>query len=108
MGTFAPPTLLAQAVRLQWNSDDFDLSVTNAPGPDEPRYIAGSRVLEVRPVMPLGVGNSLSVAAVSYDGDVSVGLTADPQRIPDLDALRASIAVSFAGLASGTQPRRAA
>ncbi|MEA2170759.1 MAG: diacylglycerol O-acyltransferase / wax synthase [Solirubrobacteraceae bacterium] len=108
MGTFAPPTLLAQAARLQWNAPAFDVSVTNAPGPAEPRYCGGSEILEVRPIMPLGVGRSLSVAAVSYNGTVSIGLTADPGRIPDLDDLAAAMAAGFERLRIGKRKRRAA
>jgi WS/DGAT/MGAT family acyltransferase len=108
IGTFAPPTLMAQAARLQCDSPAFDLSFTNAPGPAEVRYCIGAEVLEVRPIMPLAPGRSLSVAAVSYNGGVSIGLTADPQRIPDLDDLAEAITQGFAELAARRGLRRAA
>jgi hypothetical protein len=68
----------------------------------------GCEVLEVRPVMPLAPGRSLSIAVVSYNGAVSIGLTADPQRIPDVDALALAVAEGFAGLAERPRLRRAA
>jgi hypothetical protein len=99
---------MAQAARLQCDSPAFDLSFTNAPGPAEVRYCIGAEVLEVRPIMPLAPGRSLSVAAVSYNGGVSIGLTADPQRIPDLDDLAEAITQGFAELAARRGLRRAA
>jgi WS/DGAT/MGAT family acyltransferase len=98
LGTFAAPTLLAQAARLHWQASLFDVWVTNVPGPAEPRYCCGRRILEVRPVMPLPPGHTISIAAMSYEDGLVVGLTTDPRTVPDADELAAAIDAGFAGL----------
>ena len=41
---FAPPTMLAQASRLNFSTRLFNLIVTNVPGPQFPLYVAGRRM----------------------------------------------------------------
>ncbi|MDQ3320211.1 MAG: wax ester/triacylglycerol synthase family O-acyltransferase, partial [Actinomycetota bacterium] len=43
---FAPPTLLAQASRLNFSTRLFNLIVTNVPGPQFPLYLLGRELLE--------------------------------------------------------------
>ena len=52
---FAPPTLHALGARAARGLSRrlFNLVVTNVPGPQLPLYAAGSRMLEVFPVVPL-------------------------------------------------------
>ena len=40
---FAPPTLLAQASRVNFSTRLFNLIVTNVPGPQIPLYVLGRR-----------------------------------------------------------------
>ena len=40
---FAPPTLLAQASRINFSTRLFNLIVTNVPGPQIPLYVLGPR-----------------------------------------------------------------
>ena len=47
---FAPPTLLAQASRLNFTTRLFNLLVTNVPGPQIPLYVLGRELEEVFPV----------------------------------------------------------
>ena len=65
----------------------FNLLVTNAPGPQQPRYLAGARLLEAYPVSPLSKGQALSIGVTSYDGQMFVGLFGDRDAMPDLDVL---------------------
>lgn len=39
---FAPPTLLAQASRINFSTRLFNLIVTNVPGPQIPLYVLGA------------------------------------------------------------------
>jgi WS/DGAT/MGAT family acyltransferase len=57
----------------------------NIPGPRAPLFLAGSRVLEVVPILPLIGRVSLGVGAISYAGAFTIGVTADRERFPDLD-----------------------
>ena len=86
---FAPPTLHAAGARLAAGLSHrmFNLLVTNAPGPQQPRYLAGARLLEAYPVAPLSKGQALSIGVTSYDGTVYFGLFGDRDAMPDLDVL---------------------
>ena len=50
---FAPPTILAQAARLQARQRFFNLVVTNVPGPQFPLYLLGRRLRALYPMVPL-------------------------------------------------------
>ncbi|MGY1775281.1 wax ester/triacylglycerol synthase family O-acyltransferase [Geodermatophilus sp. SYSU D00804] len=86
---FAPPTLHALGARAARGLSRrmFNLVVTNVPGPQVPLYAAGSRMLEVFPVVPLVGGQGLAVGMTSYDGHVYVGLNADRDGVVDVDVL---------------------
>ncbi|SFO93192.1 Diacylglycerol O-acyltransferase [Geodermatophilus dictyosporus] len=86
---FAPPTLHAVGARAARGLSRrlFSLVVTNVPGPQQPLYAAGARMLEVFPVVPLLGGQGLAVGMTSYDGHVYVGLNADRDGVGDVDVL---------------------
>jgi diacylglycerol O-acyltransferase / wax synthase len=86
---FAPPTLHALGVRAARGLSRrlFNLVVTNVPGPQVPLYAAGSRMLEVFPVVPLVRGQGLSIGITSYDGRVYFGLNADADAVGDVELL---------------------
>ena len=77
---FAPPTLLAQASRINFSTRLFNLIVTNVPGPQLPLYVLGRELEEVYPVAFLPQNHSLAVAIMSYNGKVGFGLLADYDR----------------------------
>lgn len=87
LGGFAPPTVLAQAGRLQARQRFFNLVVTNVPGPQFELYVLGHRLLETFPLAPLAKRQALCVAVMSYNGKLNFGLLADYDAIPDLDRL---------------------
>jgi WS/DGAT/MGAT family acyltransferase len=86
---FAPPTLHALGARAARGLSRrlFNLVVTNVPGPQVPLYAAGSRMLEVFPVVPLVGAQGLAVGMTSYDGRVYVGLNAEGDGVGDVDVL---------------------
>jgi WS/DGAT/MGAT family acyltransferase len=84
---FAPPTILAQASRLNFSSRFFNVLVTNVPGPQFPLYLLGRRLRAVFPVAFLAGDRALAIAVMSYDGGVNFGLIADLDSMPDLDAV---------------------
>jgi WS/DGAT/MGAT family acyltransferase len=97
---FAPPTLHALGARAARGLSRrlFNLVVTNVPGPQFPLYAAGSRMLEVFPVVPLARGQGLSIGMTSYDGRVYFGLNADRESVGDVDVLADLIEQEVAGL----------
>jgi diacylglycerol O-acyltransferase len=104
---FAPPTIMAQASRLQARQRMFNLVVTNVPGPQLPLYLLGRQLEAMFPMVPLAANQALGIAIMSYNGQLNFGLNADYDALPDLealaDALRASIEELVA--AAGHPPR---
>jgi WS/DGAT/MGAT family acyltransferase len=96
---FAPPTIMDQAARLMSRQRFFNLVVTNVPGPQFPLYLAGRRMLDPFPMVPLASGQGLGVALLSYDGKINFGLVGDYDMLWDLDELAADVRASLAELA---------
>jgi WS/DGAT/MGAT family acyltransferase len=62
-----------------------NLVVTNVPGPPVPLYLAGARLLELFPVVPVMGNLTLVVAVLSYAGQLNLTAVADPDGCPDLE-----------------------
>jgi diacylglycerol O-acyltransferase len=89
---FAPPTILAQASRLNFSTRLFNLLVTNVPGPQFPLYVLGRELQDLYPVAFLPRDHALAVAIMSYNGRIDFGLLADYDAVPDLDELAEHVA----------------
>jgi hypothetical protein len=106
---FAPPTIAAQAARLQSRQRFFNLVITNIPGPQFPLYLLGREMEAVIPMVPLARNQALCVGIMSYSGHVDFGLIADYDAMSDLDHLAADLEASIdelAGAVSAARPRR--
>jgi WS/DGAT/MGAT family acyltransferase len=88
---FAPPTLLAQAARINFSTRLFNLIVTNVPGPQIPLYVLGRELQEVFPVAFLPQNHALAVAIMSYNGRICFGLLADFESMDDVDVIAGGI-----------------
>jgi diacylglycerol O-acyltransferase / wax synthase len=95
---FAPPTLLAQASRLNFSTRLFNLIVTNVPGPQIPLYVLGRELEDVFPVAFLPENHALAVAIISYNGRVGFGLLADYDALDDVEVLADGIEHAVAEL----------
>ncbi|MGH2840087.1 MAG: WS/DGAT/MGAT family O-acyltransferase [Solirubrobacteraceae bacterium] len=95
---FAPPTVLAQASRLNFSTRLFNLLVTNIPGPQFPLYVTGSEMTTVFPIAFLPKDHALAIAIMSYNGQMNFGLIGDYDAMPDIEALGQSIRASLAEL----------
>jgi diacylglycerol O-acyltransferase / wax synthase len=96
---FAPPTIAAQAARLQSRQRFFNLVVTNVPGPQFPLYLLGRELQDVFPMVPLAKNQAVCFALMSYNGRVNFGLTADYDAMADVDVLTEDLETSIAELA---------
>jgi hypothetical protein len=76
----------------------FSVVVTNVPGPQQPLYATGAKMLEVFPVVPLAKGQALSIGLTSYNGGVYYGLNADRDALSDLDVITSLITESLTEL----------
>jgi len=95
---FAPPTILAQASRLNFSTRLFNLIVTNVPGPQFPLYVLGRKMERVYPVAFLPQNHALAVAIMSYDGEMNFGLLGDFDALPDIESIGESIAEELSAL----------
>jgi diacylglycerol O-acyltransferase len=105
MESFAPPTLLAQASRLNFSTRLFNLIVTNVPGPQFPLYLRGRELLDVFPVAFLPRDHALAIAIMSYNGGIDFGLLGDYDAMRDIETVADGIRESLAEL---VEPARAA
>jgi len=92
---FAPPTLLAQASRLNFSTRLFNLLVTNVPGPQVPLYCLGAQMIEVYPLAPLSRNLTINIAVMSYCGELYFGIVGDGAAAPDLELLAGGIEDAF-------------
>jgi len=105
--SLAPPTILAQASRLNFSTRLFNLLVTNVPGPQFPLYLLGRRLEDLFPVAFLPKRHALAVAVMSYDGGMDFGLLGDYDAMPDLEQLAEMFDASLAELlAAAGEPAR--
>jgi WS/DGAT/MGAT family acyltransferase len=106
---FAPPTIMAQAARLQARQRLFNLVVTNVPGPQHPLYVLGRQLQALYPMVPLAENTGLGVAIMSYNGQLNFGLTGDFDALADLETLADELQASIEELvaAAGAQVRPA-
>ena len=89
LGGFAPAMLLALAGRVATRTPQHSVNTvtTNVPGPQHAIYLAGHRMLEYYPFVPLAGHVRIGVAIVSYDGALNFGVTGDYETAPDLQVL---------------------
>ncbi|HKH16691.1 MAG TPA: wax ester/triacylglycerol synthase family O-acyltransferase [Solirubrobacteraceae bacterium] len=98
MQALAPPTILAQASRLNFSTRLFNLLVTNVPGPQFPLYVLGRELQDLFPVAFLPRHHALAVAVMSYRGGMDFGLLGDYDAMPDLVQLAEMFDASLAEL----------
>jgi diacylglycerol O-acyltransferase / wax synthase len=102
----APPTVLAQASRLNFSTRLFNLIVTNVPGPQFPLYVRGRELRELFPVAFLPRDHALAIAIMSYNGGMGFGLLADYDALPDVDVVAAGLEAGLAGLVAAARAER--
>jgi diacylglycerol O-acyltransferase len=98
VNNLAPPTVLAQASRLNFSTRLFNLIVTNIPGPQVPLYVLGRRLEDLYPIAFLPENHALAIAIMSYNGGIDFGLLGDYDALPDIDVVAEGIAASLAEL----------
>jgi WS/DGAT/MGAT family acyltransferase len=99
MSGFAPPTIMAQAARLQARQRLFNLVVTNVPGPQFPLYLLGRELQGIYPMVPLAENTALGIAILSYNGQLNFGLVADYDALADVEVLADELRTSIEELA---------
>jgi WS/DGAT/MGAT family acyltransferase len=96
---WAPPLVSSTLARAMGGVRAFNLVVSNIPGPQQPFYLNGHRMLEAYPAVPLNpASQGLTVGVLSYDGGVYFGLLADRDLEPSVDAAREALAEALGEL----------
>lgn len=98
LGRYSAPALLGIAARIVHRQPFVNFVVTNVPGPQQPLYCRGARMVEAYPMVPLSHNLGLGVAILSYCGTLHFGLSADPTTNPDLAELGLDVVAAFAEL----------
>jgi WS/DGAT/MGAT family acyltransferase len=83
-GLFGFVAVQRATYRFQVHQRFVNLSVTNVPGPPVPLYVAGARLLELFPVVPILGNITLDVGVLSYAGQLNLTAMADQSTCPDL------------------------
>lgn len=77
---------------------------TDVPGPREPLYALGRRLLEIIPYVPIASSLRLGVAIFSYCGQVTVGVTGDAHGGSDVWTLAAGFEEGMRELLAAVPP----
>jgi WS/DGAT/MGAT family acyltransferase len=102
---FAPPTIMAQAARLQARQRLFNVVVTNIPGPQLPLYVLGRELDAMYPMVPLAENTALGIAILSYNGQLNFGLTADYDALSDAETLADELRSTIEELVAAAGPQ---
>jgi hypothetical protein len=95
-----PPSLIVGLLRSQTRTTDF--ATSNLRGSPVDLFLGGATIEASYPMGPRS-GGAINVTALSYCGDLNVGIHSDPAAITDPDAFVECMAESFdAVLAVGT------
>ena len=91
---FIPPAVFSRAARLSFRvasgragRPNWNLVISNVPGPQFPLYMAGARLVANYPVSVITDGMGLNITVMSYCGSLDFGLVADRDQMPDLASL---------------------
>ena len=91
---FIPPAVFARAAQLTFRLStsgaahpNWNLVISNVPGPRIPLYCAGTRLVANYPVSVITDGMGLNVTVMSYLDSLDVGIVADRNQMPDVHLL---------------------
>ncbi len=76
----------------------YNLVVTNVPGPPVTTWLAGAKLLQIYPLVPIYVNSAVGIALFSYDGGVYWGFNAGWDAVPDLHDLVSFVDEEFEAL----------
>ncbi len=105
VNNLAPPTVLAQASRLNFSTRLFNLIVTNIPGPQMPLYVLGRKLQDLFPIAFLPEHHALAIAIMSYNGRIELGLLGDYDALGDIGVIAEGIEASLQELGQAARAK---
>ncbi|HEY7325026.1 MAG TPA: wax ester/triacylglycerol synthase family O-acyltransferase [Streptosporangiaceae bacterium] len=109
LGRFTPYPLASQVVRLGYRIPHEEIATvtTNVPGPQQPLYALGRKLVELVPYVPIATNLRTGVSIFSYCGQLTFGITGDYATTPDIDVLARGIEHGIEELTEAVHRRRA-
>jgi diacylglycerol O-acyltransferase / wax synthase len=104
VGTVLRGPVPRRAFLMVMSHQRFCLASADVTGPAQPLYLAGARLLEVFPVLPLMGKMTLGVSALSYAGQFNIMAVADHDACPHLDAFTTAARDELRALGASTRP----
>jgi len=84
----------------------FNCTVSNVPGPQQPLYLCGARMVAVHGIGSISDGAGISFVAKSYAGELTITLVADRKMVPDPAFMAECLEQAFADLKRASAGRR--
>ena len=88
---FAPPAVAARAARVatrasagNWVDLPYNVVISNVPGPQQPLYGGGARLIANYPITAIHDGVGLNITVQSYDGSLDFGIIGCRDLVPDV------------------------
>ncbi|MGO8955842.1 MAG: WS/DGAT/MGAT family O-acyltransferase [Streptosporangiaceae bacterium] len=93
LGRYTAYPVASLAVRLAYRLPQREIVTvtTNVPGPRQPLYGLGRRLLEIIPYVPIATTLRTGISIFSYCDSVTFGITGDYASTPDIGVLAAGI-----------------
>ncbi len=110
LGRFTPYPLASLTVRLAYSLPQREIVTvtTNVPGPGQPLYAMGRRLVEIIPYVPIATRLRTGISIFSYCGKLTFGVTGDFATTPDIDVLARGIENGIAELLAVARKERPA
>ncbi len=107
LGRYTPFPLASMFVRLAFSLPQREIVTvtTNVPGPEQPLYGLGRRLVEIIPYVPIATTLRTGVSIFTYCGNVTFGITGDYATTPDIDVLARGIEDGICELLAAARSR---
>ena len=88
LGRYTAFPLSSMFVRLAFSLPQREIVTvtTNVPGPRQPLYALGRRLVEIIPYVPIATTLRTGISIFTYCGNVTFGITGDYATTPDIEA----------------------
>jgi diacylglycerol O-acyltransferase len=109
LGRFIPFPLASFTVRLAYRLPQREIVTvtTNVPGPQQPLYCLGRRLVEIIPYVPIATSLRTGVSIFTYCGQMTFGITGDYATTPDIGVLARGIEGGIRELTEAVKRRSA-
>jgi WS/DGAT/MGAT family acyltransferase len=110
LGRFTPFPFLSWWIRLAFGLPQREIVTvtTNVPGPRQPLYGLGRKLVEIIPYVPIATTVRTGIAIFTYCGDITFGVTGDFAASPDIDVLAHGIEDGMSELLAAARNARPA